>query len=95
MIAVKLLNLHIPLSRAGHLHWPVGWPAFDLRLDVEAQPIYRQMMMRLQRDLLLLLMVITISLGILNGAQLGYAVFLTHSGSPAALVFMWRVFCSQ
>jgi signal transduction histidine kinase len=44
------------------------------------------MLTRLQRDLLLLLMALTIPLGMLNGAQLGYAAFMTHSGSTGSFV---------
>jgi len=53
-------------------------------LSSEAQPVYRQQIAQLQRDLLILLIVLTVPLGTLYSLQLGYAAFGPQRGSIAA-----------
>lgn len=96
---MKLLNLQSSISQARQWRWPAWWPALPPSLDAGAQEIYQKIIARLRRDLLLLLMAVTIPLGILNGAQLGYAAFVTHNGSSASFMvhvasFLLTIFCA-
>ena len=98
-VKVKLLDLQSFVFQAGQWRWAAWWRALHVALDAEAQPIYWQIIARLQRDLLVLLMAITIPLGILNGTQLGYAALVTHTGSISSFVmhttsFVLTVLCA-
>lgn len=97
--AVKLLDLQSSIFHANQWRWAAWWRALHVTLNAEAQPLYRQIIAGLQRDLLVLLMAITIPLGILNGAQLGYAALVTHSGSNASFIvhvatFLLTILCA-
>jgi len=81
---VKLLNLQSSTFNADQWRWPVWWRTIHVPLDTEAQPIYGESIRRLQRDLLLLLIIITVPLGTLYSLQTGYNVFVAQRGSMAA-----------
>ncbi len=74
------------MFNAGQWRWPAWWRALQPSLSDEAQPVYRQQIAQLQRDLLILLVVLAVTLGTLYSLQLGYAAFGPQRGSIAAFV---------
>lgn len=83
---MRFLNLPSSISNAKHWHWPAWWRALHPPLDADAQPIYNESIRRLQHDLLLFLIVITVPLGTLYSLQTGYDVFVAQRGSVAAFM---------